>query len=63
MLASLLRSCGGGVGGGVAAIVAPLDMAPYDRVTRDTATARDFVNRGRDTETGRDRLWLMFSTE
>lgn len=59
MLASLMRSGGGAM----AAALLPLDMAPYDRVTRDTATSRDFLNRGVDTETGRDRLWLMFSTE
>lgn len=60
MLASMLRGCGGL---GSLAVVLPLDMAPHDRVSRDSKTARDFENAPPDTETGKDRLFMMFSTE
>lgn len=60
MLASLLRSSGGLA---AMATMLPLDMAPYDRVSPDSKTARDFRTAGPSTETGKDRLFMMFSTE
>lgn len=64
MIASFLRNIGGGASGLVGmATVLPLDLTPYDAVSRDTKTARAFELRPPDNETGRDRLYMMFSTE
>lgn len=58
MLTSLFRGTGIGL-----ATMLPLDIAPYDKVSRDTKTAQDFVNRAPDNETGKDRIYMMFSME
>lgn len=56
MLKTLLR-------GGCMCTILPLDFANHDRVASDMKTAKDFANRPQSTETGRDRLYQMFSTE
>lgn len=64
MIASFFRKIAGpatGLGG--MATVLPFDLTPYDQVSRDTKTARDYELRPPDNETGRDRLYIMFSTE
>lgn len=43
--------------------ILPLDLANHDKVSKDIKTAKDFDRRRIDTETGKDRLWMMFSTE
>lgn len=50
-------------GGCTCATVLPLDFANYDKVSKDLKTSQDFVNRPPDNETGKDRLYMMFSTD
>lgn len=44
--------------------IIPLDIAGYDKVSPDIKTSKAFeLNKLKDTETGKDRLFMMFSTE
>lgn len=50
---------------GLLATFLPMDFVDHDKVEKTSNTAQDFYkdkNR-RDTETGKDRLYLMFSIE
>lgn len=57
MLRTLLR------GGCTCASLLPLDFANYDKVSKELKTSQDFSNRPPDNETGKDRLYMMFSTD
>lgn len=48
---------------GTTAVILPLDMADHDKVSKDLRTYKDFENRPQTSETGLDRLYIMFSTE
>lgn len=41
----------------------PLDWQDHDKVSKETKTAHDFFKFKDDKETGKDRLYIMFSIE
>jgi len=58
MLRTLIR-----VSPGMLSALLPMDLSNYDKVAKDSKTAKNFYKKGKDTETGLDRLYLMFSIE
>lgn len=43
--------------------ILPFDIDGADKVSKTTKTAQDYLNFTDDTETGMDRLYMMFSLE
>lgn len=49
--------------GWISAGILPFDIDGADKVSKTTKTAQDFLKFADNTETGMDRLYMMFSLE